>query len=105
MHRYKKWRLLWLLQKVATEITQQIFVFAEMKEIWRIFTFLNVYQIFMLLIFLCELQLFAIKITGRRINACFVTPSHGIFLTCREEKYEWLRKHMYNIYNELLAHV
>ncbi len=41
------------------------------------------------LLFLPTLStLFATKLMGPRINAYFVTPSHGLFLTCRGEKYE-----------------
>jgi hypothetical protein len=40
---------------------------------------------------------FTTKLTGPRINTCFVTQSHGLFLTCRGEKYE-KRKNIFTMY-------
>jgi hypothetical protein len=34
-----------------------------------------------------KIELFATKLTGSRISADFITPSYGLFLTCRGEKY------------------
>jgi hypothetical protein len=41
--------------------------------------------------------MFAKLLTGPRINAGFITPSHGLFLTCRGEKYIQYYTILYNV--------
>jgi hypothetical protein len=42
-------------------------------------------------------QTFATKLAGPRINAYFISLSHGLFLTCRGVKYE-LHKNIFTAY-------
>jgi hypothetical protein len=42
--------------------------------------------------------MFATKLKGPRIKAYFINPSHGLFLTCRGEKYIQHNTILYNVW-------
>jgi hypothetical protein len=41
----------------------------------------------------------ATKLACSRINACFEFTQCGLFLTCRGNKYEQHKQHIYSMYN------